>query len=148
MAPTTNLDHLANPLVTAEQLYSLHDDDRNRNGNGQSLRYAQAVLTQSAGVLLRLPQVVIATSLVLLQRFWVEGHGQGNGTADSKVIGSPDTVPRLSLNGSCRQLQKHQSISLRNSPSHLYLLARFATSTPICSRDPLLCRSQTPSLIT
>lgn len=85
MAPITSLEHLTNPLVTAEQLYSLQDDDRSGSENGQSLRYAQALLTQAAGVLLRLPQEVVATSLVLLQRFWVEGHGQGHATADLKV---------------------------------------------------------------
>lgn len=80
-----NLEHLANPLVTAEQLYSLLDDDRSRAENGQSLRFVQALLTQAAGVLLRLPQEVIAISLVLLQKFWVEGHGQGHATAGFKV---------------------------------------------------------------
>jgi cyclin L len=85
MAPISNLDHLANPVVTAEQLHSLQDDDRSRAHDGQSLRYAQAMLTQAVGILLRLPQEVIATSLVLLQRFWVEGHGQGHGMADLKV---------------------------------------------------------------
>lgn len=85
MAPITELEHLANPLVTVEQLYLLQDDDRGRAENGQSVRYAQALLTQAAGVLLRLPQEVVATSLVLLQRFWIEGHGEGHATADLKV---------------------------------------------------------------
>lgn len=85
MAPITSLEHLANPLVTAEQLYSLQDDDGSRAENGQSLRFTQALLSQAAGVLLRLPQEVIATSLVLLQRFWSECHGQGHATADLKV---------------------------------------------------------------
>jgi cyclin L len=85
MAPITDLKLLANPLATAAQLYSLQDDDRSPAENGQSLRFAQAILTQAAGVLLQLPQGVIATSLVLLQRFWVEGHGQGHATADLRV---------------------------------------------------------------
>ncbi|KAF7514287.1 hypothetical protein GJ744_000057 [Endocarpon pusillum] len=85
MAPITEVEHLTNPLVTVEQLYSLQDDDRNHAENGQSVRYAQAVLTQAAGILLRLPQDVVATSLVLLQRFWVENLGQGHATADLKI---------------------------------------------------------------
>jgi cyclin L len=85
MAPLTNLELVTNPLVDAEQLHSLQDDDQSRTGNGLSLRYAQRILTQAAGVLLRLPQEVIATSLVLLQRFWIEGHGQGHPVADLKV---------------------------------------------------------------
>lgn len=85
MVPIPNLDHITNSLVTAEQLHSLQEDDQSRVQNAQSLRYAQAILAQAAGILLRLPQAVIATSLVLLQRFWVEGHGQGHAMADLKV---------------------------------------------------------------
>lgn len=80
-----NLEYLANHLVTAEQLHLLQDEDRSRTHNGPSLRFAQALLTQAAGVLLRLPQEVIATALVVLQRFWVEGHGQGHATTYLKV---------------------------------------------------------------
>lgn len=85
MAPITEVEHLTNPLVTVEQLYSLQDDDRNHTENGQSVRFAQALLTQAAGILLRLPQEVVATSLVLLQRFWLENLGQGHAAADLKV---------------------------------------------------------------
>ena len=138
MTPITDLEHLANPLVTAEQLYSLHDDDRSRVENGQSLRYAQALLTQAAGVLLRLPQEVIATSLVVLQRFWVDGHGQGHRTADLTVHIMLDILHIHKLKGSCRRLQKRRFFSPQKSPSPLFLFALFAMCTPICFRPALL----------
>lgn len=84
MVPTTNLDHLSNPLASAEQLYTLQEDDRKSAEGGQSLRYAQAILTQAAGILLRLPQEVVAISLVLLQRFWAGGC-QEHAVADLRV---------------------------------------------------------------
>ena len=72
MAPITGLDHLSNALVTAKQL------SRPQNGassywteDAQSVRFVQGQLTQAAGVLLRLPQEVIANALVILQRFWI-----------------------------------------------------------------------------
>lgn len=92
MASVADLEHLANPLITAQQLYSLQDDDRDSAENGRSIRYMQAILTQAAGVLLRLPQEVVAVSLVLLQRFWVEGHGQGHTSADPRVDSWPVCV--------------------------------------------------------
>lgn len=67
MAPINSaIDHLTNPLATSQQLASLRDNDPE---NGQSIRYAQAQLTSVAGILLRLPQDVIAQAIVLLQRF-------------------------------------------------------------------------------
>lgn len=58
--------HLTNPLVTSTQLAKCED----RSGSEtSSIHFFQSLLTQSAGVLLRLPQDVIATSLVLLQRY-------------------------------------------------------------------------------
>ncbi len=112
MAPITNVEHLTNSLVTAEQLHSLRDDDRSRAGNGQSLRYAQAILTQAAGILLRLPQDVIATSLVLLQRLWVEDYGQGHAAADLKVIYPPESLGRRRFSDSSFQTRSEASIYL------------------------------------
>ena len=142
MAPTANLEYLANSLVTAEQLHSLQDDDRSCSQNGPSLRFAQAILTQAAGVLLRLSQEVIATSIVLLQRFWVEGHGQGHATADLKVqIYRWTFILLLELTDLRRQPPKPQSTSLQSSHSPPSLPAQSATSMPACSLRPLLCHS-------
>lgn len=72
MAPVSNLAPLTNPLVSSAQLLALKQNDENSNpGTSDSIRYAQAQLAQSAGILLRLPQEVIAQAIVLLQRFCV-----------------------------------------------------------------------------
>ena len=72
MAPTVKLDHLSNVLVTSEQLSRLHDGaSLYWTEDAQSIRFVQGELTQAAGVLLRLPQEVIATAIVILQRFWI-----------------------------------------------------------------------------
>ena len=67
MAPVQDLDHLSNPLVTSTQLadfQSFHDDHQNTV-------YISSHLTQTAGILLHLPQEVIANAIVLLQRYLV-----------------------------------------------------------------------------
>jgi hypothetical protein len=72
MAPMTRLNHLSNAVVTSEQLSRLHDGaSLYGTKDAQSIRFVQGQLTQAAGVLLRLPQEVIATALVILQRFWI-----------------------------------------------------------------------------
>jgi hypothetical protein len=66
MAPISAPDHLTNSLVTPQQLLNLS----NREGeDGQSIRFALAQLTSAAGILLRLPQELIAQATVLLLRF-------------------------------------------------------------------------------
>lgn len=69
MVPRTDsLSHLANPLVTSSQLRTfLAADDQ----DSVSTRFATAILTQAAGILLRLPQSVIATAIILFQRYQV-----------------------------------------------------------------------------
>jgi cyclin L len=72
MAPMSRLDKLSNALVTAKQLTRLHDGQSSYwTQDAQSIRFVQGELTQAAGVLLRLPQEVIANAIVILQRFWI-----------------------------------------------------------------------------
>ena len=71
MIQISSLSHLTNPIVSAEQLLRLQETS---NDDTQSLRFAESQLTQAAGVLLRLPQDVIATAIVALQRYWVNEH--------------------------------------------------------------------------
>ena len=76
MAPITSLHRLSNALVTSEQLSRLQDGASSyRTEDAQSIRFVQGQLTQAAGVLLRLPQEVIAHALVILQRFWINFDG-------------------------------------------------------------------------
>ena len=67
---------LANPLATIAQL-----EESGSRLDGvpadleDSIRFAGARLTQAAGILLRLPQEVIAQAIVVFMRFWVGSEG-------------------------------------------------------------------------
>ncbi|KFX99778.1 hypothetical protein V495_04068 [Pseudogymnoascus sp. VKM F-4514 (FW-929)] len=63
--------HLANPLVSPEQLASSRRINDALPESAQDLiRFSTARLTQAAGILLRLPQSVSAQAVVLLYRYW------------------------------------------------------------------------------
>src|SRR5438874_10423334 len=67
---------LANPLATVAQLESSGSQlDGIPVDLEISIRFAGARLTQAAGVLLRLPQDVVAQAIVLYTRFWVGPEG-------------------------------------------------------------------------
>jgi hypothetical protein len=70
--PPQDLVYLANPLVTVDQLEnSVLQEDGIPADLERSLRYHGALLTQAAGILLKLPQEVIAQAIVTLQRFYL-----------------------------------------------------------------------------
>jgi hypothetical protein len=77
---------LANPLATVAQL-----EDSGSRLDGvpadleNSIRYAGAKLTQAAGILLRLPQEVIAQAIVVFMRFWVGPEGGSLAELGAKV---------------------------------------------------------------
>lgn len=67
---------LANPLVTVAQLETSGSQlDGIPADLEDSIRFAGARLTQAAGVLLRLPQEVIAQAIVVFTRFWIGPDG-------------------------------------------------------------------------
>ncbi|KAK5725332.1 hypothetical protein LTR17_013096 [Elasticomyces elasticus] len=68
--------HLVNPLATSSQLEtSVSQIDEMPKDLEDSVRYESSRLNQAAGMLLRLPQEIIAQSIVILQRCWVGEHG-------------------------------------------------------------------------
>ncbi len=68
--------NLSNPLVTPSQLStSASQLDGVPPDLETSMRYAGAKLTQAAGMLLRLPQDIIAQAVVVFIRFRVGGEG-------------------------------------------------------------------------
>ncbi|KAG5292953.1 cyclin [Histoplasma ohiense] len=76
MAPAASLDNLSNPLVTSAQLETSSSSlDAIPADLETSIRYAAVRLTQAAGVLLQLPQDVIAKAIVIFTRFWVGPEG-------------------------------------------------------------------------
>ncbi|KAF3482379.1 uncharacterized protein GIQ15_05138 [Arthroderma uncinatum] len=70
------LGHLANSLATPAQLeHSSSSLDGVPADLERSVRYAGVKLTQAAGVLLQLPQDVVAQAIVVFTRFWVGPEG-------------------------------------------------------------------------
>lgn len=67
---------LANPLATVAQLETSGSLlDGIPADLEDSVRFAGARLTQAAGILLRLPQEVIAQAIVVFMRFWLGSDG-------------------------------------------------------------------------
>lgn len=67
---------LANPLITVEQLSSSSSQFDGISADLEtSLRFAGAQLIQAAGILLRLPQEIIAQAIVIFYRFYVGSEG-------------------------------------------------------------------------
>jgi hypothetical protein len=67
---------LANPLATISQLETSGSRlDGIPADLEDSVRFAGARLTQAAGILLRLPQEVIAQAIVVFMRFWLGPDG-------------------------------------------------------------------------
>lgn len=86
MAVESELYSLSNPLVTLEQLSTSSSrlDDISADLES-SIRFAGAQLTQAAGVLLRLPQEVVAQAVVIFTRFSVGPEGASFRVTAAKV---------------------------------------------------------------
>ena len=70
------LSHLANPLASPEQLArSASQVDGVPTELEDAVRYHACTTIQAAGILLRLPQQILAESIVLFTRFWVGETG-------------------------------------------------------------------------
>ena len=87
MAPETSaLLSLSNPLVTASQLSNSSSRlDGVPADLESSIRFAGAQLTQAAGILLRLPQEIVAQAIVVFWRFYVGPEGGSVRTCAAKV---------------------------------------------------------------
>lgn len=77
MAPEPqDLAGLSNALATIEQLSTSSSQlDGVPADLENSLRFAGAQLTQAAGILLRLPQEIIARAIVIFYRFYLGSEG-------------------------------------------------------------------------
>ena len=76
MATETQILTLSNPLVTPEQLSNSSSQlDGLPADLETSIRYTGALLTQAAGILLRLPQETVAQAVVIFTRFYVGPEG-------------------------------------------------------------------------
>ena len=89
MAPISEFHHFANPLASSLQLESSASQlDGVPKEIEDSVRYETARLLPVAGILLRLPQEIIAQSIITLQRFWVGPDGGSLLEFDAKVCES------------------------------------------------------------
>lgn len=89
MAPITELSHLLNPLATPAQLETSSSQlDGIPKDLEDSVRFETSRLIQAAGILLHLPQEIIAQAIVILQRFWLGPDGGSMLDSDSKVSDS------------------------------------------------------------
>ncbi len=100
MAPTTtSLSHLTNPLATPTQLeLSASQLDGVPRDVEDSIRYETARLLQAAGILLRLPQELIAQSIITLYRFWLGPDGGSMAEHDS-TVGAAYSINTCVLHG-------------------------------------------------
>lgn len=92
MAPLviTEVSHTTNSLASSSYLEtSASQLDGVPAGLEDSIRYETARLIQAAGILLRLPQDIIAQSIVVLQRFWIGPDGGSLLDHDPLVRGVP-----------------------------------------------------------
>ena len=86
MAPIREPSLLTNPLATSLQLEtSAAQLDGVPRDLENSISYETARLIQAAGILLRLPQEIIARSIIILQRFWSGPDGGSMLEHESKV---------------------------------------------------------------
>ena len=86
MTPTIELSRLANPLASSIQLEtSATQLDGVPRDVEDSVRFETARLLQAAGILLRLPQELVAQSIVMLYRYWLGPDGGSMLENDSKV---------------------------------------------------------------
>jgi hypothetical protein len=78
MAPVLEVNsHLVNPLASLNQLANFRQHDVSLELQ-RSMLFASARLTQTAGILLRLPQDIIAQAVVIFQRFWIGKNYDGD----------------------------------------------------------------------
>lgn len=93
MAPQ-HPSHLSNPLATPEQLLSSGSQlDRIPQDLEDSIRFAGQRLTQLAGILLRLPEDIVAQAIVVYTRFWVGAEGGSLTQYGAKVRARIPPIP-------------------------------------------------------
>lgn len=86
MTSALTLDSLSNALATPAQLSSSSSSlDGIPSDLESSIRFAGALLTQAAGLLLRLPQDVITQAIVIFTRFWIGPDGGSFAIHSAKV---------------------------------------------------------------
>jgi hypothetical protein len=86
--------HLINPLASTAHLEtSASQLDGVSKDLDDSIRYETTRLLEATGILLRLPQEIIAQSIVILSRFWSGADGTSLLDCDAKVSIHTAAIP-------------------------------------------------------
>lgn len=110
MAPTPVVDHLSNPLVTPNQLsISSMALEGIPPDLETSVLFVGKQLIHAAGILLRLPQDIIAKAIVIFTRYWV---GSGSDNLDKSDVGV----------NVCLRTQSSSVVSPSDAKSHANIL--------------------------
>lgn len=89
MTDTERLSSLSNPLATVEQLSTSSSAlDAVPSDLECCIRLAGLQLTQAAGILLRLPQEIIAQAMIIFTRFYLGPEGGSFRISSAKVCES------------------------------------------------------------
>ena len=137
MASITGPSHLINPLATPAHLEtSATQLDGIPKDLEDSVRYETTRLLEASGILLRLPQEIIAQSIVLLARFWSGADGASMLDCDAKVC-----LPNEAKHPQEQPLTPSQD----TAAAALYLSAK-PSATPITPRSLLTVLEFTSSL--
>jgi hypothetical protein len=68
--------HLVNALARPDQVAHSNSQQNGVSADlERSMLFAGARITQTAGILLRLPQDIVAQAVVVFQRFWIGDEG-------------------------------------------------------------------------
>ncbi|EME88543.1 uncharacterized protein MYCFIDRAFT_54218 [Pseudocercospora fijiensis CIRAD86] len=87
MAPISEPSHLLNPLVSSAQLEtSASQLDGLPKDLEDAIKFETSRLMQAAGILLRLPQEIVAQAIVMLQRFYIAPEGGSLLESDSMDV--------------------------------------------------------------
>lgn len=128
--------HLVNPLASPAHLEtSASQLDGVPKDLEDSIRYETTRLLQAAGILLRLPQEIIAQSIVILSRFWSGADGTSLLECDAKVNICTTCAAKHSILTSCQD----------SAAAALYLAAK-PSATPVSPRSLLTVLQYTISL--
>lgn len=118
MAQHVELKSIANPFLTGTQIVAMREINLGRS-NADSFIFAVSLLTQSAGILLGLPQEVIASCITILQRYLL---------SEPSTQHTPDTISAAAVYTCAKQsfyplsprsiLNVYAFLTSRASPLH------------------------------
>lgn len=122
--PSPSLAYISNPLITSTQLLHYRSSP---NAPSPTILTALFLLTQAAGILLRLPQSAIGTAIVLLQRY-LTGY-----------LPSSTTVQPLHLLSAASLYLTAKAVSIPSSPRsviNVFALLTSPTASPLPFINP------------